>query len=63
MLFVFLCLTSLSMMMSRSVMLLHMTLFCSFLWLSGIPFYICTTLSLSNHLLMDILVAFMSWLL
>ena len=27
---------------------------CSFLWLSNIPLYICTTASLSIHLLMDI---------
>ena len=27
---------------------------CSFLWLSSIPFYVCTTASLSIHLLMDI---------
>ena len=27
--------------------------FCSFLWLSNIPFYVCTTSSLSIHLSMD----------
>ena len=27
-----------------------MALFCSFLWLSNIPLYICTTTSLSIHL-------------
>ena len=32
-------------------------------WLSRIPKYICTTSSLSIHLLMNILVASMSWLL
>ena len=32
---------------------LQMTQFHSFLWLSNIPLYICTTTSLSIHLLMD----------
>ena len=40
---------------------LQITQFCSFLWLS-VPLYICTT-SLSIYLLMEIQVAFMSWLL
>ena len=31
---------------------------CSFLWLSNIPLYICSTVSLSIHLLMDILSCF-----
>ena len=35
-------------------LLLQMALFCSFLWLSSIPLYICTTSSLSIHLSMDI---------
>ena len=34
-------------------MLLQMTLFHSFLWLSSIPLYTCTTSSLSIHLPMD----------
>ena len=42
-------------------MLTQMALVHSFLWLSNIPLYICTT-SLSTHLLMDIYVAPMSWL-
>ena len=44
-------------------MLLQMALFHAFLWLSNIPFYICTTSLLSIHLSMDIYDAFMSWLL
>ena len=35
----------------------------SFLWLSNISKYVCTTTSLFIHLLMDIKVASMSWLL
>ena len=42
---------------------LKMTQICSFLWLSNIPLYICTTSSLSIHLSMDIWVVSMSWLL
>ena len=34
-------------------MSLQMTQFCSFLWLSNIPLYMCTTSSLSIPLLMD----------
>ena len=41
----------------------QMTQFRSFLWLSNIPLYICTTSSLFIPLLMDIQVASMSWLL
>ena len=41
----------------------QITQFHSFLWLSSIPLYICTTSSLSIHLLMDTQVASMSWLL
>ena len=33
---------------------------CSFLWLNNIPLYICTTASLSIHLLMDIWITSMS---
>ena len=44
-------------------MSLQMTQFRSFLWLSNIPLYICTTSSLSICLLMDIYVASMTWLL
>ena len=36
----------------------QMTQFCSFLWLSNIPLYICTTTSLSIRLLMGILGCF-----
>ena len=42
---------------------LQMTEFHSFLWLSNIPLYICTTSCFSIPLLMDIQVASMSWLL
>ena len=59
--FVFLCLPSPSIKISRST---HANgIF--FLWLSNIPLYIyiCTTSSLSSPLLMDILVASMCWLL
>ena len=35
-------------------MLLQMTLFRSFLWLISIPLYICTTFSLSIHLLANV---------
>ena len=52
MIFVFLCLSSLSMIISRSVLLMQEALLHSFVWLSGIPLYTCTT-SLSIHLLMD----------
>ena len=63
-------LTSLSMIISRSIHIVANGLFCSFLWLSSIPpIYIyllmhSTSLStsLSFHLLMDIWVAPMSWL-
>ena len=34
-------------------MLLHMTLFRSFLSLSNIPLYVCTTFSLSTHSSVD----------
>ena len=44
-------------------MLLQMALFHSFQWLSNIPFYIHTTSYLSMHLLTDIWVVSMSWLL
>ena len=45
-----------------SSMMLQMALFHSFLWLSNIPLYICTSSSLPIPLLMDIQ-ASMSWLL
>ena len=41
----------------------QMTQFRSFLWLSNIPLYVCTTTSLSIHLSMGIQVASMTWLL
>ena len=44
-------------------MSLQMTQFCSFLWLSNVPLYICTIWYLSIPLLMDIQVVSMSWLL
>ena len=43
-------------------MLLQMALFHSFGWLSNIPFYICTTSSLSNPLSIDTLVTSTFWL-
>ena len=42
---------------------LQITQFCSFLWLSNTPLFICATSSLSIHLSMDTQVASMSWLL
>ena len=62
MVFVFLRLTSLSMIMPGSIYLARKSIFHSFLWLSNIPFCICTT-SLSIPLLMDIQVVSNSWLL
>jgi len=44
-------------------MLLQMALFHSYLRLSNIPLYICTTTSLSTLLSKDIEVVSMSWLL
>ena len=44
-------------------MLLQVALFHSFLWLINIPLFICTISSFSIHLLMDTLVASLSWLL
>ena len=38
------------MIISRSVLLLQMALFHSFLWLNGIPLYTCTTSSVDGHL-------------
>ena len=55
-------LTSLSMIISSCIHVAANGIFPSFLWLSSIPLYICTT-SLSIHLLMDIKVVSMSWLL
>ena len=52
MIFVFVWLTSLSMISLGPTMLLQMALFHSVLWLSNIPLYICITFSLFNHLLM-----------
>ena len=60
--FVFLLLTYFTLYDSPSTSV-QMTQFCSFSWLSNIPPYICTTPPLSIHLLMDIQVASMSWLL
>ena len=42
---------------------LELTQMCSFLWMSNIPLCVCTTTSLSIHLLMDIYVASMFYLL
>ena len=47
-------LTSLYIIGSRFIISLDLTQMCSFLWLSNIPLYICTTASLSIHLLMGI---------
>ena len=44
-------------------MLLQIAEFCSILWQSGIPFYICTTSSLPIYALMDIYAVFLCWLL
>jgi len=63
MIFVILCLISLSTTVSGVIHVVAKALFCSFLWLSSTPLYICTTSSLSIHLLMDMYVVSMSWLL
>ena len=47
-------LTSLNRTISRSIHVAANILFCSFLWLSNIPLYICTTSSLFMCLLMNI---------
>ena len=44
-------------------MLQHMAVFHAFLWLDNIPLHLCTMLSVSVPLLMDISVASVSWLL
>ena len=54
MVFVFLWLPSLSMITLGPSMSLQMTLLRSFLWLSSILWYLCTTSSSSVHLSMDI---------
>ena len=61
--FVFLCLTSLSMIISRSIRVAADGILSFFLWLSNIPLCIYTKSSLSAYLLMDIWVASMFWLL
>ena len=48
---------------SEFPLLLQLEKLQAFLWLSNIPLYKCTTTSLSIHLLMDIEVVYMSWLL
>ena len=53
MVFVFYFLTSLSMMISSCIYVVAVALFHYFLGLNGTPLYICTTSSLSIHLLMD----------
>lgn len=50
---VFVWLTSLGVITSRSSILLQVTFFCSFLWLINVPLYRYTTSSLSSQLLMD----------
>ena len=60
---IFLFLTSLCMTDSRFIHITTNGQFRSFLWLSNTPLHVCTTSSLSIHLLMHIQVAFMSWLL
>ena len=55
--------TSLCITGSRIIISLQLTQMHSFLWLSSIPLYICTMSSLSIHLLIDIYVVSMSWLL
>ena len=54
---------ALSMIMSRSIHVATNGIILFFLWLNNISVYICTTSSLSIHLLMDIYVASMNWLL
>ena len=54
MVFVFLCLTLLSMTISRSIHVAANGIILFFLWLSNIPLYICITSSLSIPLSMDI---------
>ena len=52
-LFVFVCLSSPSMVISRSIQVAANDII-SFLWLSSIPLYVYTTSSLSIHLLLNI---------
>ena len=54
MMFVFHCLTSLSTIISRSIHVVANGIISFFLWLSNIPWYICTTFSLPIPLSMDI---------
>ena len=56
-------LTSLSMIISRSIYVAANGIISFLLWLSNIPWYICTTSSLSIPLSVSTYVAFMSWLL
>ena len=51
-------LTSLNMTISPSIHVAANALFCSFLWLSNIPLCICTTSSLSIHLVMNVSFAY-----
>ena len=53
----------LTMIISSYIHVAAMVLFSSFLWLSSVPLYICTMASLSIHLLMDIYILSLSWLL
>ena len=61
--FVFVWLSSLSMTISRPIHVVANGIISFFSWLSSIPLNICATTSLSSPLPMDILVAFMFWLL
>ena len=61
--FIFHCLTLLSMIVSKSIHVATKNIVSFFLWLSNIPLCICTTYSLYISLLTDILVDSMSWLL
>ena len=54
MVFVFLCLTSLGVTISRSIQLLHVASFRSFLRLSSVPLCVYTASSLSSHLSVDV---------
>ena len=56
-------LTSFRMMISRLIHVAANGIISVFLWLNNIPLCTCSTLPLSIHLLMDIYVASMSWLL
>ena len=61
--YIYLCLISLNMIISRSIHVTTNGIFSFFLFLSNISLYNYTTSSLSIYLSIDMWVAFMSWLL